>query len=273
MGQASVTDYTLAVCTIISIVFSLITLSNTIRRNSDNDYNEVRQLVSDNKAGAQLRQHPINSPLNETLIRKWINSKVARYYSPFGNILANITISLSATFSLLLGSLTIISLFKRQYIDFFIGLTFFAVVILATAIILNLPFFTDEITIERQMYIDYLSNIGIKQHNLIQRSFPMFSRKHPASLHFDSLNLQSRIKLLEQMREFANQQSLNDEWINKQIEETNNELDKKLILLKEKYPDAFCALKFISNQETFSDQPHQFIHTPKTTENEVQTSE
>ena len=156
---------------------------------------------------------------------------------------------------------------------FFIGLTFFAVVILATAIILNLPFFTDEITIERQMYIDYLSNIGIKQHNLIQRSFPMFSRKHPASLHFDSLNLQSRIKLLEQMREFANQQSLNDEWINKQIEETNNELDKKLILLKEKYPDAFCALKFISNQETFSDQPHQFIHTPKTTENEVQTSE
>ena len=264
MEQASITDYTLAACAIISIAFSLITLSNTIRRNSDNDYNEGRQLISDNKAGAQLRQHPINSPLNETLIRNWINSKIARHYSPYGNILANITIFLSTIFLLTIVLFTILFLLDGQYISSIIGLTIFIASLLTTAIILNSPSFTDKVTIERRIYIDYLSNIGIKQQNLIQRSIPMFSRKHPASLHVDSLNLQSRIKLLEEMRTFVKQQSLNDEWINKQIAEIQKELDSKLDLLRTKHPEAFCALMFITNIKSINDQPQQVTHPPRT---------
>lgn len=264
MEQANITDYTLAVCAIISIAFSLITLSNTIRRDSDNDYSEVYKLISDNKAGAQLRHHPINSLLNERLIQNWINSKIARYYSPYGNILANITIFLSAIFSFLVGLFTILFLLNGQYIDFIIWLTFFVVLILATAIILNSPLFTGKVTIERRIYIDYLSSIGIKQQNPIQRLIPMFSRKHPASLYWDSLHLQSTIELLEEMRTFAKRQSLNDEWINKQIVESQKELDSKLDLLRTKHPEAFCALMFISSQKNLSDNPYQVAHTPKT---------
>lgn len=269
MEQTSITDYTLAACAVFTATFSLITLANAIRRDSDNDYSEVHKLISDNKAGAQLRHHPINSLLNERLIRNWVNSKIARYYSPFGNILASVAIFLSTAFLFAVGFLTIFCLLHAQYMDFLIGLALFVTLILVITIVVNSPSFSKKVTIERRIYIDYLSSIGIKQQNPIQRLIPMFSRKHPASLYWNSLDLQSTIELLEEMRTFAKRQSLNDEWINKQIVESQKELDSKLDLLRTKHPEAFCALMFISSQKNLSDKPYQVAHTPKTRKHKI----
>lgn len=269
MEQTSITDYTLAACTVFTATFSLITLVNTIRRDSDDDYSEVHKLISDNKAGAQLRHHPINSLLNERLIRNWTNSKIARYYSPFGNILTSVAIFLLTAFLFTTLFLTIFFLLHAQYMGFLIGLALIVTLILVITIVLNSPSFSKKVTIERRIYIDYLSSIGIKQENPIQRLIPMFSRKHPASLYWNSLDLQSTIELLEEMRTFAKQQSLNEEWINKQIVESQKELDSKLDLLRTKHPEAFCALMFISSQKNLSDEPYQVTHTPKTRKHKI----
>ena len=142
MEQTNLTDYTIAACTIFTAIFSLITLINTIQRNSEDDYNEVHKLLTDSKGETGLRRHPINSPLNEILIQNWINSKIARYYSPFGNILTAAIISLSSIFLLLIGSLTIFYLYHKQYKDFFIGLALTVALILTITIILNSPSFS-----------------------------------------------------------------------------------------------------------------------------------
>ena len=273
MEQINITDYTIAACTIFSAIFtaifSLITLINTIRRNSEDDYNEVHKLLSDSKGETGLRRHPINSPLNEILIRNWINSKIARYHSPFGNIITSAIISLLSIFLLLIGLFTIFSLYHKQYKDFFIELALTVGLILTIAIILNSPSFSTKITIERRMYIDYLSSIGIEQQNPIQRLIPMFSRKHPASLYWNSLHLQSTIELLEQIHAFAKRQSLDNEWINQQIIETQRELDSKLYLLKTKPPEAFCALMFITDIKPISDQPQQITRPSKTKQDKI----
>lgn len=269
MEHVNITDYTIATCTIFTAIFSLITLINTIRRNSEDDYSEVYKLLTDNKGGTQLSKHPINSPLNEILIQNWINSKIARYYSPFGNILTSAIISLFAIFLLLTGSLTIFCLYHKQYKDFVIALVLSVILILAITITLNSPSFSGKITIERRIYIDYLSSIGIKPQNPIQRLIPMFSRKHPASLYWDSLHLQSTIELLEQICTFTKQRSLDHEWINQQITETQRELGSKLHLLKTKHPEAFCALMFITNIKPINDQPQQVTHPSKTKQGKI----
>lgn len=269
MEQTSITNYTLAACAVFTTIFALITLANTIHRDSNDDYSEVHKLISDDKAGAQLRHHPINSPLNEMLIRKWIDSKIARYYSPFGNIVTSVVIFLSAAFLIPILFLTIFCLFYAQYTLFLIFLTLIVTLILVITIVLNSPSFSTKVTIERRIYMDYLSNLGIKQQNPIQRLIPMFSRKHPASLYWDYLHLQSTIELLKEMRTFTKKQSLNDEWINKQIVESQKELDSKLDLLRTKHPEAFCALMFISSQEDLIDKPHQVTHTPNTRKHKI----
>lgn len=203
MEQTSITNYTLAACAVFTTIFALITLANTIHRDSNDDYSEVHKLISDDKAGAQLRHHPINSPLNEMLIRKWIDSKIARYYSPFGNIVTSVVIFLSAAFLIPILFLTIFCLFYAQYTLFLIFLTLIVTLILVITIVLNSPSFSTKVTIERRIYMDYLSNLGIKQQNPIQRLIPMFSRKHPASLYWDYLHLQSTIELLKEMRTFT----------------------------------------------------------------------
>lgn len=269
MEQTSITNYTLAACAVFTTIFALITLANTIHRDSNDDYSEVHKLISDDKAGAQLRHHPINSPLNEMLIRKWIDSKIARYYSPFGNIVTSVVIFLSAAFLIPILFLTIFCLFYAQYTLFLIFLTIIVTLILVITIVLNSPSFSTKVTIERRIYMDYLSNLGIKQQNPIQRLIPMFSRKHPASLYWDYLHLQSTIELLKEMRTFTKKQSLNDEWINKQIVESQKELDSKLDLLRTKHPEAFCALMFISSQEDLIDKPYQVAHTPNTRKHKI----